>query len=108
MTMMPVRRTATRFWPAGAILLLQLIAFPMPLGVFVRGVIVGGLTALVAIGMALIYRSDRFLNLAQADLGGPSAVLVFMLISAWGWSWYLAVGAGLHRRWCSARSWSWW
>ena len=45
--------------------------------------------------MALIYRSNRILNFAQADLGGPPAVLVFMLISAWGVNWYLALAAGL-------------
>ncbi|MBI2710374.1 MAG: ABC transporter permease [Actinobacteria bacterium] len=89
------RRLAARFWPAAAIVAVQLVAFPMPPGLVLRGVLVGGLTALVAIGMALIYRSDRILNLAQADLGGPSAVLAIMLVTAWGWSWYVAVGAGL-------------
>ncbi len=38
-------------------------------GVLLRGVIVGLLGALVALGMALIYRANRILNFAQADLG---------------------------------------
>ena len=39
------------------------------MGLFVHGMIIGGLTALIALGMALIYRSNRILNFAQADLG---------------------------------------
>lgn len=81
--------------PALAILAIQLVFFPAPLGIVVRGAVVGGLTALVALGMALIHRSNRILNLAQADLGGVSAVLVVMLITAWGWSYFVAVPAGL-------------
>ncbi|CAN5717000.1 hypothetical protein BH10ACT1_BH10ACT1_05800 [soil metagenome] len=81
--------------PALAIIAIQQVLFPTPLGIVVRGAVVGGLTALVALGMALIHRSNRILNLAQADLGGVSAVLVVMLITAWGWSYAIAVPAGL-------------
>jgi hypothetical protein len=80
--MAPLRRLAPTVGPAAGVLVVQLVLFPMPAGVFLRGVIIGGLTALVALGMALIYRSNRILNFAQADLGGPPAVIVFMLITA--------------------------
>jgi branched-chain amino acid transport system permease protein len=73
----------------------QLVLFPVPAGVFLRGVIIGGLTALVALGMALIYRANRILNFAQADLGGPPAVIVYMLITASGVNYFVALGAGL-------------
>ncbi len=81
--------------PALAILAVQQILFPTPLGIVVRGAVVGGLTALIALGMALIHRSNRILNLAQADLGGVSAVLVLMLLTAWGWSYAVAVPVGV-------------
>ena len=81
--------------PAAAILALQLAFFPVPLGVWLRGLIVGGLTALVAIGMALTYRSNRILNFAHADLGTTPVVLVFLLRTVWGWPYLLATTAGL-------------
>ena len=41
----------------------------MPLGLWMRGVVLGMLTALLAIGLALVYRANRIVNFAQADLG---------------------------------------
>ena len=43
--------------PAAVIVAVQLVLFPMPLGIWVQGITVGLLGALVAIGMALVYRS---------------------------------------------------
>jgi branched-chain amino acid transport system permease protein len=80
--------------PPLAIISLQLVFFPLPSGVFVRGVIVGAVTALIALGMALIYRSNRIVNFAQGDLGAAPAVLVFLLLSEWGWPYPLAVASG--------------
>ena len=45
--------------------------------------------------MALTYRSNRFVNFAQGDLGTVPVVLMVMLMSAWGWSYGLAPGAGI-------------
>lgn len=90
-----LRALAPTVVPPLAIIVLQLVVFPVPLGIFLRGVVIGGLTALVALGMALIHRSNRILNFAQADLGGVPAVLVLMLMTAWGWSYWVAVPAGL-------------
>lgn len=81
--------------PPVAILVLQLVLFPVPAGIFVRGVVIGGLTALVALGMALIHRANRIVNFAQPDLGGVPAVLVLMLMTAWGWSYWIALPVGL-------------
>ena len=80
--------------PPLAILALQLVAFPMPVGVFVRGAIVGAVTALIALGMALIYRANRIVNFAQGDLGAAPAVLVYLLLSEWDVPYLLAVAAG--------------
>src|SRR3546814_8230826 len=60
--------TLVRFGGSPALILaVQLVLFPVPLGVWVRGAIVGGATALLALGMALIYRSNRIVNFAQGD-----------------------------------------
>ena len=81
--------------PAGLVLAVQLVLFPVPAGVWVEGAIIGGLTALVALGMALVYRTNRILNFAQGDLGAVPSVLVFLLITSWGWNYFLALTAGL-------------
>jgi branched-chain amino acid transport system permease protein len=84
-----------RFAPVLAILVLQLVMFPVPAGLWVKGALVGGLTALIALGMALTWRSNGVVSFAQGDLGMAPVVLVHLLIVSWGWSWYLAVPAGL-------------
>ena len=84
-----------RFAPALLILAFQLLVFPMPGGVFVRGLTVGLLGALVAVGMALIYRANAIINFAQADLGLVPVVLVVNLIVFSGMSYWLAFPVGL-------------
>ncbi len=86
--------------PPIAILALQLTLYPLPLGVFARGVLVGSVTALIALGMALIYRSNRIVNFAQGDLGAAPAVLVFLLLAEWGWPYPVAVAAGALSAFC--------
>jgi ABC-type branched-subunit amino acid transport system ATPase component/ABC-type branched-subunit amino acid transport system permease subunit len=54
--------------------------WPTPAGVLVQGVIIGALTALVSFGIALIYRTNRVVNFAQADLGVVPAAVAIMLI----------------------------
>ncbi len=90
-----VRRTATVAGPAAAILLVQVVLYPMPLGVYVLGLVLGLLGALVAVGMALIYRANRILNFAQADLGFAPSVLAVNLIVYSGLTYVLAALLGL-------------
>ncbi|MEL7206818.1 MAG: ABC transporter permease, partial [Actinomycetota bacterium] len=84
-----------RFGPALAIVALQLLVFPMPAGVFVRGLTVGLLGALVAVGMALIFRANAIINFAQADLGSVPTALVVNLVVFSGLSYWLAFPLGL-------------
>ena len=86
---------ATSLAPAVAIVVVQQVLFPAPGGIVLRGVIVGGLTALIALGMALVYRANRIVNFAQADLGFAPAVLSYLLLDEVGVPWPLAVLAGL-------------
>ena len=71
-----------------------MIAFPVPAGVALRGVLIGLLTAMVSVGMALVYRANRILNFAQADLGYIPASLSVMIVITSGLPWLVAFGAG--------------
>ena len=91
----PTFTRVSAYAPIAAIFLVQLVLFPLPLGEWVRGLIIGGLTALIALGMALTYQSNRVVSFAQADLGVAPVVLVFLLIDDWGWPWIAASLSGL-------------
>src|SRR5688500_8293477 len=56
------------------------IGDPPPLGIYLQGAIVGCMHALVAIGLILVYRSNRVVNFAQASLGATPVVLAVMLM----------------------------
>ena len=102
---MTVVSTATRgnaataalrsYGPAIAIVAVQQIFFPAPAGIVVRGLVVGGLTAMVALGMALVYRANRIINFAQADLGLAPTILAFLLIDQSGLPYPVAAVVGL-------------
>ena len=64
--------------------------WPAPFGVMIQGVVIGGLTSLIAFGLALTYRSNRIINFAQGDLGGVPASLAVLLILESGVSYFLA------------------
>lgn len=81
--------------PVLAVFLVQQLVFPVPGGVFLKGIIIGLLTAMVSVGMALIYRANRVLNFAQGDLGYVPASLSVMLVISTGLPWLLAFGAGI-------------
>ena len=90
-----LRQAVTTFAPALAILAVQLLFFPLPLGMAFQGLILGLLGALVAVGMALIYRANRILNFAQSELGAVPTVLAVSLVTYAGINYFLAVTVGL-------------
>jgi branched-chain amino acid transport system permease protein len=71
------------------------------LGIMVQGALIGSLSALLAVGIALIYRANRIVNFAQGDLGVVPAVLALVLIAPdrdefiWPWLTGLPYVAGL-------------
>jgi branched-chain amino acid transport system permease protein len=69
--------------------------WPAPIGVYVQGMVIGGLTALIAFGLALVYRANRIINFAAGDLGGVPAALSVLLILGPGVNYVLAVPIGL-------------
>lgn len=47
----------------------------LPLGIVLLGLVFGSFYALTAIGLVLIYRANRVINFAQADIGAVAGVL---------------------------------
>jgi ABC-type branched-subunit amino acid transport system permease subunit len=89
------RRSAN--WVAGVLAfywLLQRLWHP-PAGVILLGAVVGGLYAMIALGVALVYRANRFVNFAQGDIGGAPAALTVLLISALHWPYPVGILVGL-------------
>lgn len=69
--------------------------FPAPSGIVLNGVLAGGRVALIALGIALVYRANRVINFSQGELGTVPATLGVMLVVAWGWSYWLGLVIGL-------------
>lgn len=83
--------------PAAAIMVFQMVFFPIfdAPGVYFQGLVFGLLGALVAMGMALIYRANRILNFAQSDLGIVPTSLAVNLIVYSGINYFLALSLGI-------------
>ena len=60
----------------------------MTAGTLVLGLLNGLIIALLAVGFVLVYKANRFLNLAGAQLGVLSAVLLLKVVNDWGWNWW--------------------
>ncbi len=90
-----LQRAAWQMLPAIGLVAVQLLFFGMPAGAWVRGVILGLLTALLAMGMALVYRANRVINFAQADLGFVPTSLAVGLIVFSGLPYLFGFGVGL-------------
>src|SRR5689334_1653886 len=65
----------------------------------ILGVITGLTYGLLAVGIVLIFKANRFINLAHAQLGTLSALLLARFVLNNGWSWWIAfpvvVGVGV-------------
>ncbi|MBA3282771.1 MAG: ABC transporter permease, partial [Acidimicrobiia bacterium] len=83
------------FAPAVAIIALQLAVFPMGVGAWALGLVTGLLTALLALGLALVYRANRILNFAQGDLGTVPTTIAVGLISVAGLPYVVGASVGL-------------
>ncbi len=87
---------ARAYAPAVAIIILQLIVYPLPAGVWLLGFVLGMLGSLVALGLALVQRANRVINFAQADLGTvPTAFAYGCITSSWALPWLLSFAIGL-------------
>ncbi|MCU1463692.1 MAG: hypothetical protein JWO37_3767 [Acidimicrobiales bacterium] len=67
----------------------------LPNGILLLGVILGSLTGLTAVGLVLVYRVVRAINLAQAEIGGLAAATALVLIIGRHVPYLIAVPCGL-------------
>lgn len=79
-----IRRFRTQLgWAAAAIVawvvLDHVLTKGLPLGIVLLGVVYGSIYALLAMGIVLIYRGNRIINFAQAQIGIIAAVLAIEL-----------------------------
>ena len=67
----------------------------VPNGLYLQGLVVGLLGALLAIGLVLVYRANRIINFAQGELGAFAATMAAELYQVFHWPYFAAVFAGL-------------
>ena len=67
----------------------------MSTGTLVLGLLNGMTIGLLAVGLVLVYKSNRFINLAHAQMGTLSALLLAKWVLEWGWSWWAAFGLAI-------------
>lgn len=92
------RDRSTLFWVAALIALVVASAtnaWPAPFGIVFLGAVIGSLIAFISIGLVLIYRTNRIINFAQADIGGVAAVLSVLLIAQFKMNYFLSMAIGL-------------
>ncbi len=63
----------------------------VPRGEILGGAVIGVLYALVGMGLILVYRANRIINFAQAQLGAVPAVVALLLIAKHGWPYLAAI-----------------
>jgi branched-chain amino acid transport system permease protein len=66
-----------------------------PLGVVLQGVVFGTVTALLAIGLILVYRTSNIVNFAYGSMGGVGGVLAVSLYLDAGLPYFLAAALGV-------------
>ena len=62
----------------------------MSSGALVLGLLNGLLIGLLGVGLVIVYKANRFLNLAHGQLGAVSAMLLGKFVLDWGWPWWVA------------------
>ena len=67
----------------------------VPNGIFLQGIVLGVLNGMLAVGLVLIYRTNRIINFAQGELGAFAATLAAELVQRFNVPFYVAVLIGL-------------
>lgn len=71
------------------------VRLEVPMVSVALGVITGLSYGLLAVGIILVYRSSRVLNLAHGEIGALAAAVVAVLVNDKGWSYWTAALAAL-------------
>lgn len=64
------------------------------MGVGVKGLVVGGLSALTAMGLVLIYRAVRIVNFSQVGIGGLAASVALVMVTGWHLPYFAGIAVG--------------
>ena len=72
----------------------KVISRGLPFGILVLGMVFGSLYALIAVGLILVYRANRVVNFAQAELGSAASVVAIMLVIQHDVNFFLALVVG--------------
>lgn len=77
----------------GAVWFLAASVLPagLPAGIALRGVVIGLLGGLLAMGLVFIYRANRIINFAMGELGAFAATLAYELITQSGLPYVVAI-----------------
>ncbi|MCL4449006.1 MAG: ATP-binding cassette domain-containing protein [Actinobacteria bacterium] len=67
----------------------------IPTAIGLLGIIYGGLYALTAMGLVLIYRSSRIINFAQANIGGLASATAVLMVTGEHISFFVALVIGM-------------
>ena len=100
-TLPPTQRRVARYGVAAVVVAIvwaiTAIIWPgsAPLGVVLQGAVFGTVTGLLAIGLVLIYRTNKIINFAYGAMGGVGGVLSVMLYLQSHWNYFLAMATGL-------------
>jgi branched-chain amino acid transport system permease protein len=86
-------------WAAGAVVLWvvlnHVLTKGLPLGIVLLGVIYGAIYALLAMGIVLVYRGNRIINFAQAQIGVIAAILAIEMNVTYDINFVLACAIGI-------------
>jgi len=88
----PINGNALAAMAVGAAFVLGSVLLPLgtPAGVVLRGIVVGSLGGMLALGLVFIYRANSLINFAQGELGAFAAVFTFELVIQGGFPYVLA------------------
>jgi len=78
-------------WPLAA----AVLPHGAPVGIVVQGIVLGTANGLLAIGLILIYRTNRIVNFAYGSLGSVAGLLGVELYLQKHWNYFAAMGVSL-------------
>ena len=86
-----VAAVALALWPLAA----AVLPHGAPVGIVLQGVVLGTANGLLAIGLILIYRTNRIVNFAYGSLGSVAGLLGVELYLNSHWNYFVAMGVAV-------------
>jgi ABC-type branched-subunit amino acid transport system ATPase component/ABC-type branched-subunit amino acid transport system permease subunit len=73
----------------------EILGIELTSSVLMLGLVTGMVYGLLAIGLVLVYRSDRIINFAHGEIGAFGAAVLGTAVTQWGLPYYLALAIAL-------------